>query len=57
LPEPVPDGKPAAINDAPRRRWRKKAGLIEIELKGRRRVRVDRDVGGAKRMCGDGNSG
>jgi hypothetical protein len=57
LPEPVPDGKPAAINDAPRRRWRKKAGLIEIELKGRRRVRVDREVGGAKRMCGDGNSG
>ncbi len=43
----VPEGEPAAISDAPRRRWRKTAGLIEIELKGGRRVRVDRDVDAA----------
>ena len=47
LPAPVPEGKPAAVNDAPRRRRRKKAGLIEIELEGGRRVRVDRDVDAA----------
>jgi transposase len=39
--------KPAEINDAPRRRRRKKAELIEIELAGGRRVRVDRDVDAA----------
>ena len=44
LPAPVPEIKSAAVNDAPRRRRRKKAGLIEIELAGGRRVRVDRDV-------------
>src|ERR1700719_554194 len=47
LPAPVPEVKPAAVNDAPRRRRRKKAGLIEIELEGGRRVRVDRDVDAA----------
>jgi transposase len=47
LPGPVPEVKPAAVNDAPRRRRRKKAGLIEIELEGGRRVRVDRDVDAA----------
>jgi transposase len=31
LPAPVPEGKPAAVDGAPRRRRRKKAGLIEIE--------------------------
>jgi transposase len=49
LPAPVPEGKPAVVNDAPRRRRRKKAGLIEIELEGGRRVRVDRDVDTAAR--------
>ena len=43
----VPEREPAAISDAPRRRWRNTAGLIEIELKGGRRVRVDRDVDAA----------
>ena len=43
----VPESKPAAINDAPRRRRRKKAGLIEIELADGHRVRVDRDVDAA----------
>jgi transposase len=48
LPAPVLEDKPAAaVNDAPRRRRRKKAGLIEIELGGGRRVRVDRDVDAA----------
>ena len=47
LPAVVPESKPAAVNDAPRRRRRKKAGLIEIELVGGRRVRVDRDVDAA----------
>jgi transposase len=47
LPAPVPADNPAAVNDAPRRRRRKKAGLIEIELEGGRRVRVDRDVDAA----------
>jgi transposase len=46
LPALVPEGKPAAVDGAPRRR-RKKAGLIEIELGGGRRVRVDRDVDAA----------
>jgi hypothetical protein len=41
------EGKPAAVDGAPRRRRRKKAGLIEIELEGGRRVRVDRDVDAA----------
>jgi transposase len=43
---PAPENNPA-VNDAPRRRRRKKAGLIEIELAGGRRVRVDRDVDAA----------
>ena len=47
LPALVPKGKPAAVDGAPRRRRRKKAGLIEIELAGGRRVRVDRDVDAA----------
>jgi transposase len=47
LPAPIPEGKPTAIDGAPRRRRRKKAGLIEIELEGGRRVRVDRDVDAA----------
>jgi transposase len=34
------------VTEAPRRR-RRKAGLIEIELAGGRRVRVDRDVDAA----------
>ena len=46
LPALVPEGKPAAVDGAPRRR-RKKAGLIEIELGCGRRVRVDRDVDAA----------
>jgi transposase len=47
LPAVVRESKPAATDDAPRRRWRKKAGLIEIELENGRRVRVDRDVDAA----------
>src|ERR1700757_2847796 len=47
LPALVPEGKPAAVDGGPRRRRRKKAGLIEIELEGGRRVRVDRDVDAA----------
>jgi transposase len=47
LPSPVPEGRPAAVDRAPRRWRRKKAGLIEIELGGGRRVRVDRDVDAA----------
>jgi transposase len=35
---------PAPIEAGPRRRRRRKSGLIEIELGGGRRVRVDRDV-------------
>jgi transposase len=46
LPAPVLE-KPAALSGAPRRRQRKKAGLIEIELESGRRVRVDRDVDAA----------
>jgi transposase len=45
LPAPMPEDKPA--KGVPRRRRRKKAGLIEIELSGGRRVRVDRDVDAA----------
>jgi transposase len=47
LPAPSPEDNAAAVKDAPRRRRRKKAGLIEIELEGGRRVRVDRDVDAA----------
>ena len=47
LPAPVLQDKPAATDDAPRRRRRKKVGLIEIELESGRRVRVDRDVDAA----------
>jgi transposase len=47
LPASVREGEPAAISDAPRRRLRKTARLIEIELKGGRRVRVDHDVDAA----------
>jgi transposase len=47
LPAPVVEDKSAAADDAPRRRQRKKAGLIEIELENGRRVRVDRDVDAA----------
>jgi transposase len=47
LPAPIAQDKAAAVNDAPPRRRRKKAGLIEIELAGGRRVRVDRDVDAA----------
>jgi transposase len=42
LPGPIAEAKPTA-----RRRRRRKAGLIEIELAGGRRVRVDRDVDAA----------
>jgi transposase len=41
------EDKSAAADDAPRRRQRKKAGLIEIELENGRLVRVDRDVDAA----------
>jgi transposase len=47
LPAPMPEDKPANGREVPRRRRRKKAGLIEIELSGGRRVRVDRDVDAA----------
>ena len=46
LPAVVPVSKPAVVDDAPRRRRRKKSGLIEIEL-ANVRVRVDRDVDAA----------
>jgi transposase len=46
LPGPVAQAQPTAGPEAPRRR-RRKAGLIEIELAGGRRVRVDRDVDAA----------
>ena len=45
LPAPISAEKPTA--GASRRRRGKKAGLIEIELEGGRRVRVDRDVDAA----------
>ena len=47
LPAPLPEDKPATVDRAPRRRRRKKAGVIEIELESGRRVRVDRDVDAA----------
>jgi len=47
LPAAVSAEKPTAGTGASRRRRRKKAGLIEIELEGGRRVRVDRDVDAA----------
>ena len=47
LPAPVSAEKPTAVVETSRRRRRKKAGLIEIELEGGRRVRVDRDVDAA----------
>jgi transposase len=47
LPAPLPGDKPAMVDSAPRRRRRKKAGVIEIELESGRRVRVDRDVDAA----------
>jgi transposase len=47
LPPPLLEDKPATVNRAPRRRRRKKAGVIEIELESGRRVRVDRDVDAA----------
>jgi transposase len=47
LPAPVAEANLAVVTVAPRRRRRKKAGLIEIELEGGRRVRVDRDVDAA----------
>jgi len=47
LTAPVLEDKPATGDDTPRRRRRKKAGLIEIELESGRRVRVDRDVDAA----------
>ncbi len=47
LPAPVAEANAAAVNGAPRRRRGKRAGLIEIELAGGRRVRVDRDVDAA----------
>lgn len=46
LPGPVVEAKPTAGTKAPGRR-RRKAGLIEIELVGGRRIRVDRDVDSA----------
>lgn len=46
LPGPVAEAQPPAGPKAPRRR-RRKAGLIEIELAGGRRIRVDRDVDAA----------
>ena len=46
LPGPVAEAPPTAGSEAPRRR-RRKAGLIEIELAGGRRIRVDRDVDAA----------
>jgi transposase len=41
LPAPI---AAAPIEAGPRRRHRRKSGLIEIELGGGRRIRVDRDV-------------
>ena len=46
LPVSVPADKPVA-DEAPRRRRRRKSGLIEIELASGGRVRVDRDVDAA----------
>jgi transposase len=47
LPAPVVGDKATVSNEVSRRRQRRKAGLIEIELSGGRRVRVDRDVDAA----------
>ena len=47
LPAPACEDKPAAGGEVPRRRRRKRAGLIEIDLGSGRRVRVDRDVDAA----------
>ena len=47
LPAAVSEAKPAAVADAPRRRRRKKPGLIEIELERGGRVCVDRDIDAA----------
>jgi transposase len=47
LPVPVPAGAAREIAASPRRQRRKKSGLIEIELGGGRRIRVDRDVDAA----------
>jgi len=47
LPAPLPEDKSATVDSAPRRRRRKKSGVIEIELESGRRVRVDRDVDAA----------
>jgi transposase len=44
LPAPIPV---SPIEAGPRRRGRRKSGLIEIELGGGRRIRVDRDVDAA----------
>lgn len=47
LPAPVSEDKPATDREMSRGGRRKRAGLIEIELGGGRRVRVDRDVDAA----------
>jgi transposase len=47
LPMQVAASAPAEIEAVPRRRRRRKSGLIEIELGGGRRIRVDRDVDAA----------
>ena len=47
LPAPLAEDKPATVDSTPRRRRRKQAGVIEIELESGRRVRVDRDVDAA----------
>jgi transposase len=48
LPVPIPVDAPTETETSPRRqRRRKKSGLIEIELGGGRRIRVDRDVDAA----------
>jgi len=49
LPAPVAEANAAAVNGAPRRRRGKRAGLIEIELAGGRRVRW---FGRSGRRCG-----
>jgi transposase len=47
LPAPACQDKAIAGGEVPRRRRRKRAGLIEIDLGNGRRVRVDRDVDAA----------
>jgi transposase len=44
LPAPFPEETPTLTDGTTIRRRRRKAGLIEIELGGGRRIRVDRDV-------------